>query len=128
MIKKIVFFWDSTIEPWHEDIQTIKDYLTRLSAKGLTCELIDTKDMAEADLRSWRKEAFMVSVWRHQQIRQYVGVLQLDLGKKAPALLVYEEGKKVPMAVDPHTEKRGQEKTDYSIETFLKELANSLGG
>lgn len=128
VIKKIVFLWDSTIKPHSVDVKRTTDYLARLNEKGLTCESLDTKDMAEADLQNWRKEAFTISVSQHQQIRQHVGVLQLDLGKKAPALLVYEEGKKVPIAVYPHTEKRGRKKTNYSIEAFLEELANGLKG
>ena len=130
MIKKIVFLWDSTINPWSVDVDAhrIKDYLARLGKKGLTCELIETKDLPDGELEYWRKEALVTSVWRHQEIRQHFGVSQLDLGRQVPALLVYEEGEKVPIAVYPHTKKRGQEKTDYSIETFLKELANSFGG
>ena len=127
MTQKIVFLWDSTVTPWSADVNKITDYLERLDEAGLTCESIDTKDMAGAELESWRLEALAASLAHHQQIRQHFDASQLDLGKKAPALLVYEEGKKAPMAVYPHTEKRGQEKTDYSIEAFLEELADSLG-
>ena len=48
-------------------------------------------------------------------------------GKEVPALIVYEEGGAVPTAVYPHTKKKGQEKTDYSIEGFLEELTASIG-
>ena len=127
MIKKVVFLWNSTIEPSSVDVQRIRDYLARIGRKGLTCELIDTRDMPDEELGYWRKQALLVSVWRHQQIRQHFGASQLDLGKKVPALLVYEEDEKVPATVYPHTEKRGQEKTDYSIEAFLEKSSDSLG-
>ena len=127
MIKKVVFLWNSTIRPSSVEVQRVLDYLARVGKKGLTCELIDTRDMPDGELEYWRKEALLVSVWRHQQIRQHFGASQLDLGKKVPVLLVYEEGEKVPALVYPHTKKRGQEKTDYLIEAFLKELINSLG-
>ena len=59
MIKKIVFLWDSSVEPWHGDIETTKGFLTELHDKGITCELMDTKDMAEEVLEYWRKEALI---------------------------------------------------------------------
>lgn len=129
MIKKIVFLWDSTIKPWSVDVDAhrIKDYLARLGKKGLTCEFIDTKDLPDGELEYWRKEALVTSVWRHQEIRQHFGVSQLDLGRQVPALLVYEESEKVPVAIYPHSEKRGQEKTDHSIEAFLEKPSVSLG-
>ena len=101
--------------------------MARVGKKGLTCELIDTKDLPDGELEYWRKEALVTSLWRHQQIRQHFGASQLDLGKKVPALLVYEEGEKVPALVYPQTKKRGQEKTDYPIEAFLEELIDSPG-
>lgn len=127
MITKVVFLWDSTIKPWSTDVQRILDYLARFGKTALTCELLDTRGMLDGELEYWRKEAFVASVWRHQQIRQHFGAMQSDLGKKVPALLVYEEGDKVPRAVYPHTEKKGEERIDYSIEPFLEELADSLG-
>jgi hypothetical protein len=128
MIKKIVFLWDSSVEPWHGDIATTKGFLTELHDKGITCELMDTKDMADEVLQRWRDQALAASMWRHQQIRRHFGASQSDLGKQVPALLVYEEGGKLPTAVYPHSEKRKQRQTDYSIEDFLKELTDSLGG
>jgi len=126
-IEKLLFFWDSTIKPWSVDVQRILDYLARVGKKGLTCELIDTKDLPDGELEYWRKETLAASVRWHQQIRQYFGASQLHLGKQAPALLVYEGGGKLPTAVYPHSEKRGQEKTDYPIEAFLEELIDSPG-
>jgi len=128
MIKKVLFLWDSTIEPRQGNIQNIKRYLTALRDTGLRCESINTKDMPEKKLEYWRKEALAASVRWHQQIRQYFGASQLHLGKRDPALLVYEEGGKLPTAVYPHSEKRGQKLTAYLIEGFLKELTDSLGG
>lgn len=54
MIKKVLFFWDSSVEPWHGDIETTKGFLTELHDKGITCELIDTKDMPDEVLQRWR--------------------------------------------------------------------------
>jgi len=131
MIKKIVFLWDSTIKPWSVDVQRMKDYLARLGKKGLTCESIDTKDMSEEELKRWREKAQSVAMRYKQQMSQHFGSRRRGgfpyFGRQVPALLVYED-EKVPTAVYPHTKKRGQEKTDYSIEAFLKELADSLGG
>lgn len=127
-IEKLVFFWDSTIKPWSVDIRTIMDYWTGLSDMGVRCELIDTKDMAGAELERWRMEARIAAMWRHQEVRRPFDRGLLDFGKQVPALLVYEEGEKVATAVYPHSEKRGQKRTDYSIEDFLKELTDSLGG
>lgn len=128
MIKKVLFFWDSTIKPWSVDIRTIRDYLTGLSDMGVRCELIDTKDMAGAELEHWRMEARIAARWRHQQVRRPFGRGLLDFGKQVPALLVYEEGERVAIAAYPHSEKRGEKLIDYSIEGFLKELVDSFGG
>lgn len=132
MIKKVLFFWDSTIKPWSVDIRTIMDYLARLSKKGFTCESIDTKDMAEEELKRWREKAQSVAMRYKQQMSQHFGSRRMGgfpyFGRQVPALLVYGEGENMPTAVYPHTKKRGQEKTYYSIEAFLNELTDSLGG
>ncbi len=128
MITKLVFLWNSTIEPSSAVVQKILDYLARVGKIGLTCELIDTQGLSAGELELWRKEALVTSVWRHQQIRQHFGASQLDLGRQVPALLVYEEGDRVPTAIYPHTKKEGREKTEHSIEAFLEELIGSLGG
>lgn len=132
MIKKIVFLWDDTIKPWSVDAHRIKDYLARLGKKGLTCESIDTKDMAEEELKRWHEKAQSVAMRYKQQMSQHFGSRRIGgfpyFGRQVPALLVYKEDEKVPIAVYPHTKKRGQEKTYYSIEAFLKELTDSLGG
>jgi len=132
MIKQVVFLYNSTIKPWHTDIQIVQRYLTGLQDKGVTCESLDTEDMSEEELEGWSKEVLGASVRHHQQIRRHFGPWQRgglpELGKQVPALLVYEEGEKVATAVYPHSEKRGQKRTDYSIEDFLKELTDSLGG
>lgn len=131
MIKQVVFLYNSTIKPWHTDIQIVQRYLTGLQDKGVTCEPIDTKDMSEEELKRWREKAQSVAMRYKQQMSQHFGSRRRGgfpyFGRQVPALLVYED-EKVPTAVYPHTKKRGQEKTDYSIEAFLKELADSLGG
>jgi hypothetical protein len=130
MTKRLVFLYDSTIEPWSIDLQAIQGYLTKLQAKGVKSELLDTKDMSEEALGHWREKATAAAVWRHQQIRQVFGSQQQGrlpyFGKQVPALLVYEEGESVPTAVYPHSEKRGQKHTDFSIKGFLEEFVNTL--
>ena len=131
MTKRLVFLYDSTIEPWSVDFQAIQRYLTELQAKGVKSELLDTKDMPAEELDHWREEATAAAVWRHQRIRQVFGSQKRGrlpyLGKQVPALLVYEEGESVPVAIYPHSEKRGQKHTDFSIEGFLEEFVNVLG-
>lgn len=131
MTKRLVFLYDSTIEPWSVDLQAIQSYLTELQSKGIKSELLDTNDMPEDALAHWREEATAAAVWRHQRIRQVFGSRQQGglpyFGKQVPALLVYEEGESVPVAVYPHSEKRGQKHTDFSTEGFLEELVNALG-
>jgi len=137
MIKRLVFLYDSTIQPWDITIQpwdmkfkAIQKHLTVLQAKGFKCELLDTKDMPEEELEHWRKEATSVAVLRHQQIRQFFGSLRQGglpyLGKQVPALLVYEEGENVPVAIYPHSEKKGRAYTEYFIKGFLEELVEEL--
>jgi len=129
---RLVFLYDSTIQPWHADLGAIQGYLTELRARGVKCESLDTKGMPEEELEHWRDEATIAAVWHHQRIRQIFGSQRRGrfpyLGKQVPALLVYEGGERVPVAVYPHSEKRGRKHTDFSIEGFLKELVSSLGG
>lgn len=132
MIKKIVFLWDSTIKPWSVDVQRIMDYLARLSKKGFICESIDTKDMAEEELKRWREKAQSVARRYKQKMSQHFGSRRMGgfpyFGRQVPALLVCGEGENMPTAVYPHSKKRGEKHTEYSIEDFLKkELTDSLG-
>ena len=126
MTKRFVFLYDSMVRPWHADLQAIQKQLTEIQARGIKCELLDTKDMPEEKLEHWRIEATKVAVKHHQQIRQVFGSKRIGglphFGKQEPALLVYEEGESVPVAVYPHGEERGEEYTDFSIEGFLEEL------
>jgi len=93
---------------------------------------LDTKDMREEELEHWRDQATSTAVSHHQRIRQAFGSRRQGrlpyLGKQVPALLVYEEGESVPVAVYPHSEKRGEKHTDFSIEGFLAKFVNTLGG
>lgn len=130
MIKKIVFLWDSSVEPWHGDIETTKGFLTELHDKGITCELVDTKDMTDEVLQHWRDQALAASMRHKLEIHKQFGSRKRGgepyLGKQVPALLVYKEDEKVPTAVYPHSEKRAEKRTEHSIEDFLKGLANSF--
>lgn len=132
MNKRLVLLYDSTIRPWHADLQAIRANLTKLQAKGVRCELLDTKDLPEQELDRWRDEATAAAIRRHQGIRQAFGSRKQGrlpyFGKQVPALLVYGEGEKIPLAVYPHSEKRGRTHTDFTIEGFLEQLVNSLNG
>ena len=123
MIKRFVFLYDSIVRPWHADLRVIQKQLTEIHIK---CELLDTKDIPEEELEHWRIEATKAAVKHHQQIRQVFGSRRKGglqfFGKQVPALLVYEEGEKLPVAIYPHSEKRGEKHTDFSIESFLGEL------
>jgi len=97
---------------------------TMLEAKGVRCGLLDTKDTPEQELERWRDEATATAVWRRQGIRQTFGSHKQGrlpyFGKQVPALIVYEEGEKIPVAACPHTEERGRTRTDFTIEGFLR--------
>jgi hypothetical protein len=131
MNQRLVLLYDSTIQPWQTDVKDIQARLARLRARGMKCELLDTRDMSEPDLDRWRDEASSASIRHHQGIRQAFGSRKQGrlpyFGKRVPALLVYEEGEQIPVAVYPHSEKRGQTHTDFAIEGFLEELLKSLG-
>lgn len=123
----LVFLYDSSIEPWHDvDVEAILARLRRLEAQGVECEVLDTKDKPDEEFERWRKEARVVSSWRGQQIRVPFGSrsegMQPDFGRHVPALLVYDKkGDIVPRAVYPHSKKRDQTRTDFSIEGYLEQ-------
>jgi hypothetical protein len=129
MNKQLVLLYDSTIQPWRTDLQAIQASLTSLGAKGVRCELVDTRCMPEQELDRWRDEASAASIRHHQGIRQAFGSRKQGrlpyFGKQVPALLVYEEGDKIPVAVYPHREKKGRTHTDFSIGGLLQEFVDS---
>jgi hypothetical protein len=132
MRTKLVLLWDSTTKPWSIDVEWVLDRLARAERKGLTVELRDTKDMQEEELQHWREIAQRVAMRDKLGMRQAFGSKQAGgfpyLGKQVPALIVYEEGSSELTAIYPHTKKRRRKKIDYSIETFLIGLTDSLGG
>jgi len=127
MIQRFVFLYDSEVKPWDADIEAVKSLLGKLESKGMNCEIIDTKYMSDEELKKWREKATLASVWLHQAIRRVFGSCSKgglpDFGKKAPALLVYEQQESRPIAIYPHEHKHVPEK---SIEVFLKEFLDSL--
>lgn len=130
MSTRLVYLYDSSILPWHANPQAIQAILTRLAAKGVRCELLNTYNMPEQELIRWRDKALVAAIWRHQKVRQVFGSQKRGglpyLGKQVPALLAYEDDEKVPMGVYPHSEKIGQTRTDLTIEAYLEELSNSI--
>jgi hypothetical protein len=126
MTKKLVFLYDSTLKPWHGDIEAIQVRLSKMRVKGVKVEVLDTKDMRDNELGRWHSGALAASMRHHQQVRRIFGSRSQgglpDFGKRVPALLVYEEGEDIPVAVYPHGEKRGGKHSDFSIEGFLEQL------
>ena len=129
-MKRLVFLFDSTIAPWETDVEAIQSALARLEREGVECEVINTHGMADEQLEYWRDQATVASVWRHQAIRQAFGSRRQPglpyFGKEVPALLVYEPGERVPIAVYPHSETRGGVRTGFTIEGYLQDLIGCL--
>ena len=130
MSKRLVLLFDSTVEAWDADLGRIQSSLAGLAARGVDCDLIDTNDISDQDLDHWRNQATTAAVWRHQRIRQVFGSRKAGrlpyLGKQVPALLLYEEGETIPVGVYPHSEKRRETLTDFTIQGFLQEFIDSL--
>jgi len=126
MAKRLVLLYNSAVKPWEADIGRILGYLSTLCARGMDCESLDVAGTAEEKLDGWRDEAVKASVLRKQGIRQVFGARGKGglphFGREVPALLVYTDGEKMPVAVFPHSERRGPERKEISIEGFLKEL------
>ena len=130
MVKRLVYLFDSTVAPWETDVEAVQPALGRLEGEGVECEVINTHGMADEQLDYWRDQATVASVWRHQAIRQAFGSRRQPglpyFGQDVPALLVYERGERVPIAVYPHSETRGDTRTDFTIESYLQDLIGSL--
>jgi hypothetical protein len=109
---RFVFLYDSSIQPWDADLEVIRRELLKLKDKGFECELLDTKGKTDEQLGCWREEAVAASVWRHQQVRQiFVSWRKGGLPyfrKEVPALLVYEEGESIPIAIYPTARKEAK--------------------
>jgi hypothetical protein len=52
-MKRLVFLFDSTVEPWGLDLQAIRSALGRLEGKPVECEVVDTHGMAHEQLEYW---------------------------------------------------------------------------
>lgn len=131
-MKRLVFLFDNTVPPWGTDLEAVRSALRRLRAQGVESEEIDTSSMSGEELEAWRDRATATAVFRHQTIRQAFGSRRQGglpyFGKQVPALLVYESGERVPVAVYPHSETRGDTRTDFTIEGYLDDLVRSLQG
>lgn len=129
-MKRLVLLFDSTVDAWSADVEAIRSTLGRLAGKRVECEVIDTHGMADEQLDDWREQAAVAAVWRHQAIRQAFGSRRVGrlprFGKEVPAVLVYERGERVPVAVYPHSETRGDTRTDFTIDGYLQDLMESL--
>jgi len=129
-MKRLVFLFDSSVEPWEADVEAIQATLGRLASEVVESEVINIHGMPDEQLEYWRDQATAASVWRHQAIRQAFGSRRQgglpNFGKEAPAILVYERGERVAVAVYPHTETRGDTRTDFTIEGYLDDLIASL--
>jgi len=113
MISKLVFLYDSTVEPFGDlDLEAIKSQLKKVQAVGIKCELLDTKDLSSDEMERWRERATIIAVRQHIGVRQLFGSRRRGglpyLGKQVPVLFVFEEGKDEPAAVYPH-KKNGKE-------------------
>lgn len=132
MGKRLVFLFDSSVDPWGTDFQAIRSLLTRLAGEGIDCEVTDTHGMTGEELEAWRDQATVAAVFRHQAVRQVFGSRRQGglpyFGKQVPALLVYESGERAPVAVYPHSETRRDTRTDFTIEGYLHDLVRCLQG
>jgi hypothetical protein len=126
MISKLVFVYDSTVKPFGDiDIDAVKRLLDKIRGAGIKWESLDTRDMPSADLDRWRERATIIAVWKHVRVRQPFGSRRGGglpyLGKRVPALFVYEEGKDEPLDVYPH--EKGSEQC--SILEYLNGLVQT---
>jgi hypothetical protein len=126
-----VFLYDSSVVPWSTDIEAIRAQLIELKSRGIEFHPHDLNRVAHVEVEHWKNEAYATSMYHHQKIRGHFGTasegeLLPEFGREVPALLVYDEGERVPTAVYPHSEEREGIQTDFSIEAFLEDLAKTL--
>ncbi len=123
MTMRFVLLYNSKIVPWRDDLEAIKERLAILAERGAECEQKDTAHMTEEDMAHWRNQVMAVALRRGLAVRQTFGSKGLGmlpyLGKQVPALLAYEAGKDIPVAVYPHRCRRGRAFRDYSITDLL---------
>ena len=126
MITKLIFLYDSTIEPWDANVGRIKTQLANLKERGIDYEVIHTATITEDELDNWRDKAYLPSVRWKLRIRQVFGSRSRGglpyFGKQVPALLVYEEDNERPNAVYPHQKTYEHKRVDVSIEDILDRL------
>jgi hypothetical protein len=126
MAKRLVLLYSSAVKPWEADTERILGYLSSFCARGMDCESLDVAGTAEEKLDGWREEALKASMLHKQGTRRVFGTKGKGglpyFGREVPALLVYTDSEKIPAAVFPHSESRGHERREISIEDFLKEL------
>jgi hypothetical protein len=126
-IEWLVFIYDSSIEPWHGvEIEKVQRQLREIERRGVGYHLVDTKNMPQEQVRSWRERAALVAQWHHHRIRTFFGNEQAHLGKRVPALFAYEEYPGRPLGVYPHEERAEGSYITISIEEFLDDLLATL--
>ncbi len=122
---RLVFLYDSSIHPWHADLQAIRRGLERMVSTGVMVEELDTRDMSDEDLARWRAKANVAAIRDHKSIRQTFGSWRQGglpyFGKQVPALLVFAKDEQTPTDVYPHRKNRG---SDLRIEGWIIDRAN----
>jgi len=123
MRKRVVFVYDSTVKAWHADIESILEKLEVLNAKGVACEVLDAHGVGKDRMEVLRKDALGASVQHHQRVGKQFGRGEWsNFGKEEPALLVYGEGKEIPLVIYPHEKTMRHERKDFSVEDGISIL------
>jgi hypothetical protein len=123
MMARIVLLYNSKVRPWRADLTAIQQSIAVLVERGAKCEVKDTAQMPDEEMVYWRGQVMSCAMWQGVAVRQVFGSNSLGmlpyLSKEVPALLVYQSGKGIPVAVYPHRRRRGRMSRDYSITNIV---------
>jgi len=127
---RIVFYYDSSVQPKDCDVKRILDILKRLQELGVNVNILDTDGYGDEERTRPYFDAITAAVIQRAAIRQVFGSKRMPaifFGRQIPALLIYDETYTPPICVDVYPQRRSIiDGTRRSIESYLDDALKTL--
>ena len=127
---RIVFYYDSSVQPEDCDVKRILDTLKRLQELKANVKIVDTAGYSDEERTHPYFDAITGAVIQRAAIRQVFGSKRMPaflFGRQVPALLIYDEAYTPPICVDVYPQRRSIiDGTRRSIESYVDDALKTL--
>jgi len=129
-LTRIVFYYDSSVQPEDCDVKRILDILKRLQELGVNVKVVDTAGCSDEERTGPYFDAITGAVIQRAAIRQVFGSKGMPaflFGRQVPGLLIYDETYTPPICVDVYPQRRSIiDGARRSIESYLDDALKTL--